>query len=62
MAKRIRLDNFALKTYEFKQPEECPVYHPTADEFALGPLEYISRIRETAQSYGIVKIVPPKVK
>lgn len=55
------IDYMAWKSYEFKPPPECPVYYPTAEEFSLGPIEYINRIRETAESYGIIKIIPPKV-
>ena len=39
--------------------EEAPTFYPTEQEF-LNPLEYIQKIRTTAQKYGICKVVPPK--
>jgi histone demethylase JARID1 len=38
--------------------QEAPTYRPTTDEFK-DPVHYIQSIREEAQQYGIVKIVPP---
>jgi len=38
--------------------QEAPTYRPTADEFK-DPLQYIQKIRNEAQRYGIAKIVPP---
>jgi hypothetical protein len=37
---------------------DCPVFRPTAAEFA-DPLLYIEKIRRQAQKTGICKIVPP---
>ncbi|KAH9620864.1 hypothetical protein KSS87_016795 [Heliosperma pusillum] len=37
----------------------APVYYPSEEEFKE-PLEYIYKIREQAEPYGICKIVPPK--
>ena len=47
--------------FEFIPPPECPVFYPTEEEFSLGPLEYISKIRAEAEPHGICKIIPPNV-
>jgi histone demethylase JARID1 len=39
--------------------KESPTYRPTAEQFK-DPVQYIQSIREEAQKYGIVKIVPPE--
>lgn len=39
--------------------QEAPTYRPTAEEFK-DPVQYIQTIREEAQKFGIVKIVPPE--
>ncbi|KAF1847972.1 PHD transcription factor-like protein [Cucurbitaria berberidis CBS 394.84] len=38
--------------------QEAPTYRPTAEQFK-DPVQYIQSIREEAQKYGIVKVVPP---
>ncbi|KAH7413832.1 PLU-1-like protein-domain-containing protein [Phaeosphaeria sp. MPI-PUGE-AT-0046c] len=38
--------------------KEAPSYRPTAEEFK-DPVQYIQSIREEAQKFGIVKIIPP---
>lgn len=55
------IDYDLLKAFEFTPPPECPVFYPTAEEFALGPIEYIHKIRDIAEPCGICKIVPPRV-
>ncbi|KAF1935845.1 PLU-1-domain-containing protein [Clathrospora elynae] len=39
--------------------QESRTYRPTAEQFK-DPVQYIQSIREEAQKYGIVKIVPPE--
>lgn len=47
--------------FEFVSPPEAPVFRPTAEEFAGGPLEYVAKIRPLAEPNGICKIIPPPV-
>lgn len=46
--------------FKFKPVPEAPVFRPTDQEFALGPLAYVAKIRPLAEPFGICKIVPPK--
>eukprot|EP00250_Pteridium_aquilinum_P000026 c10040_g1_i1 orf=2-2707(-) len=40
---------------------ECPVYHPTQEDFMGDPLQYIQKIAAEASKYGMCKIVSPVV-
>ncbi|KAJ0682905.1 putative transcription factor & chromatin remodeling JUMONJI family [Helianthus annuus] len=42
------------------QITECPVYHPSDEEFE-DPLRYFQQIAPEASKYGICKIVPPLI-
>jgi histone demethylase JARID1 len=39
--------------------EDCPVFHPSAEEFK-DPMSFIRSISDEARNYGICKVVPPK--
>lgn len=39
--------------------QEAPEYRPTPEQFR-DPVEYISSIKDEAQKFGIVKIIPPE--
>lgn len=47
--------------FEFHSPPEAPIFRPTEEEFAAGPLDYIARIKSIAEPHGICKIIPPPV-
>lgn len=47
--------------YQFRTPPAAPIYRPTKEEFELGPLNYIAKIRHEAERYGICRIIPPSV-
>ena len=55
------IDYEKLRSFQFEHPPECPIFCPTYDEFCLGPIDYISKIRSNAEPFGICKIIPPKV-
>lgn len=38
--------------------EDCPAFYPTIEEFK-DPMAYVRSISETAERYGICKVVPP---
>ena len=38
--------------------QDCPEYHPTAEQFQ-DPMAYIQSIAEEAKQFGICKVVPP---
>lgn len=61
VAAPVCIDIDKWKEFEFKPPPECPVFRPTPDEFAMGPIEYIEKIRDIAEPHGICKIIPPEV-
>lgn len=46
--------------FEFIRPPEAPVFRPTAEEFGSDPLEFVAKIRDQVEPYGICKIIPPK--
>ncbi|XP_027201676.2 lysine-specific demethylase 5-like [Dermatophagoides pteronyssinus] len=54
------IDYEKLRSFQFEHPPECPIFCPTYDEFCLGPIDYISKIRSNAEPFGICKIIPPK--
>lgn len=36
-----------------------PVFRPTPQEWALGPIAYLEKIKPEAEKYGLAHIVPP---
>ncbi|OTF80834.1 lysine-specific demethylase 5A-like protein, partial [Euroglyphus maynei] len=54
------IDYEKLRSFSFEHPPECPIFRPTYEEFSLGPIDYISKIRSNAEPFGICKIIPPK--
>lgn len=46
--------------FKFKPVPDAPIFRPTDQEFALGPLAYVAKIRPLAEPFGICKIIPPK--
>ncbi|KAL9256459.1 Lysine-specific demethylase JMJ13-like protein [Drosera capensis] len=54
-----KVDKFDTEDLDWIQTiEECPVYHPTQDEFE-DPLLYLWKIAPEASKHGICKIVSP---
>ena len=49
----------AIRKLEFVELPEAKVFYPTKEQFA-NPTRYIASIREEAEPFGCVKIVPPK--
>ena len=47
--------------FDFVSPPEAPVFRPTEEEFARGPIAYVASIRSAAEPFGICRIVPPPV-
>lgn len=47
--------------FEFFSPPDAPVFRPTEEEFARGPIHYVASIRAIAEPFGICRIVPPPV-
>lgn len=47
--------------YNFRTIKSAPIYRPTEEEFKLGPLNYIAKIRDEVEKFGLCKIIPPKV-
>lgn len=44
--------------YDISSLLEAPVFHPSEKEFT-DPLEYLAKIREESERFGICRIVPP---
>ena len=58
-------DGRLFESYEryynsFQRPPFAPIFRPSAEEFA-DPITYVAKIREEAEPFGVVKIVPPDV-
>lgn len=47
--------------FEFFSPPDAPIFRPTEQEFAMGPLAYVAKIRPIAEPFGICRIIPPPV-
>lgn len=58
---KIPFNQETTEDYNFIKPQEAPIFRPTSEEFKLGPLRYIEKIRPYAEKYGICRIIPPIV-
>jgi len=56
---KVGFDQRTNDDFQFQKPPEAPVFRPSPEEFAKGPLEYIKSIRPLAEPYGICRIIPP---
>ena len=46
--------------FSYYAPPDAPVFVPTEEEFAEGPIRYVASIRAKAEPFGICRIIPPR--